>query len=226
MTVEPPLQTEPPIRNSLLKNLTTQTTLLTQLFTQLGTSTPQTATVQNIHAQLCSSTDDLARLTRDLEKHQQVWNSVLIAQERVEGLEKKVREICKELEKGSRELDEMVWSAKVNVENIKRSEKNPLNIPNLLAHAQALSKTSSAPISSLLTPSDKAQYPPWPTEAAMRMGLLFQLQGSMTQGQTGEIAEEIPTQSMEIEQPTLPQEEGRSYDPDAVYNLDLDSDSD
>lgn len=35
-------------------------------------------------------------------------------------------------------------------------------------------------MSSLLTPIDRAAYMPWPTEAAMRMGLLFQMQGSMS----------------------------------------------
>lgn len=35
-------------------------------------------------------------------------------------------------------------------------------------------------MSSLLAPVDKAAATPWPNEAAMRQGLLFQLEGSMS----------------------------------------------
>lgn len=60
----------------------------------------------------------------------------------------------------------------------------------LMAHAQSLSKHSSAPVSSLLAPVDKAQYAPWPTEMSMRMGLLFQLEGSMSgMGERGVVGE-------------------------------------
>lgn len=62
----------------------------------------------------------------------------------------------------------------------------PANVPILLAHAHALSRTTSAPVSSLLAPVDKAQATPWPNEMNMRQGLLFQLEGSMSgMGSTG-----------------------------------------
>jgi mediator of RNA polymerase II transcription subunit 4 len=129
---------------------------------------------------------------------------------------------------------------------------DPIKIPTLLAHAHALAKHSSAPLSSLLTSIDKAQYQPWPTENAMRQGLLFQMEGSMSGvGQTGEIGDgtslsyisyrciyEIGadwTESKDVimaeaQTQAAPQihreEHGRKYDPDAVFTLDLNSDSD
>jgi len=67
---------------------------------------------------------------------------------------------------------------------------DPIQVPKLLAHAHALAKHSSAPISSLLTPIDRQQYQPWPTENAMRQGLLFQMEGSMSGvGQTGQVGD-------------------------------------
>lgn len=57
---------------------------------------------------------------------------------------------------------------------------DPVSVDQLIAHAHALAKTTSAPVSSLLAPVDKAAATPWPNEAAMRQGLLFQLEGSMS----------------------------------------------
>jgi mediator of RNA polymerase II transcription subunit 4 len=101
----------------------------------------------------------------------------------------------------------------------------------------------------LLTPIDKAQYQPWPTENAMRQGLLFQMEGSMSgTGQTGQIGDgqsltffshgQIGTDCTENKQedvvmaevPSMAQvhreEQARRYDPEAVFTLDLNSDSD
>lgn len=67
---------------------------------------------------------------------------------------------------------------------------DPIDVASLLSHAHGLARHSSAPVSSLLTPIDKAQYQPWPTENAMRQGLLFQMEGSMSNvGQTGQIGD-------------------------------------
>ena len=76
---------------------------------------------------------------------------------------------------------------------------DPVQVPKLLAHAHALAKHSSAPISSLLTPIDRQQYQPWPTENAMRQGLLFQMEGSMSGvGQTGQVGD-----GMSLAYPTI-----------------------
>ena len=123
---------------------------------------------------------------------------------------------------------------------------DPIHVPKLLAHAHALAKHSSAPISSLLTPIDRAQYMPWPTENAMRQGLLFQMEGSMSGvGQTGQVGdgtsppritkarltttegeEEDVIMAEQVPAQVHREEVGRKYDPDAVFTLDLNSDSD
>lgn len=57
---------------------------------------------------------------------------------------------------------------------------DPISSSTLLSTAQNLSSHSSAPISVLMAPQDKAQYMPWPTEGAMRSGILFMMGGSMS----------------------------------------------
>jgi mediator of RNA polymerase II transcription subunit 4 len=60
--------------------------------------------------------------------------------------------------------------------------KDPLPVPQILSHARALAKHSSAPVSHLLSDVDKAQYQPWPTETAMRAGILFREGGGSMSG--------------------------------------------
>jgi hypothetical protein len=76
----------------------------------------------------------------------------------------------------------------------------PLSSSTVLAMAQNLSLHSSAPLSALLPPQDKAQYMPWPTEAAMRAGILFMMGGSMSGvGDLGKIGDgEFETQPITI----------------------------
>lgn len=64
--------------------------------------------------------------------------------------------------------------------NFLKLTPDPVSVDQLIAHAHALARTTSAPVSSLLAPVDKAAATPWPNEAAMRQGLLFQLEGSMS----------------------------------------------
>ena len=123
---------------------------------------------------------------------------------------------------------------------------DPIPVRPLLAHAQALARTSSAPVSSLLAPVDRVGAEPWPNEVNMRMGLLFRLEGSM--GGVGDVgvigdgklslqtsaetlimfsgAEQgLVEPAMEVEEPSVQREErGRRFDPDAVFQLDLNSD--
>ena len=193
-----------PMRTLLLQNLATQTASISHLFTALASPAPNPAGVQTSYALLGTSTDELAAVLREAERHQEAWGRVMRQRKAVEDLERRVRGLCRDLERGSRELGMMVdesrsvlkggecgmslvhvlintpWTGLIAV---------PLNVPTLLAHAQALAKTSSAPTSTLLTPADKAQSLPWPSEASMRMGLLFQTQGSMTQGETGTLGD-------------------------------------
>lgn len=217
-----------PMRTLLLQNLATQTASISHLFTALTAPAPNPAAVQASYAVLGTSTDELAAVLREAERHQEAWGRVMRQRKAVEDLERRVRGLCRDLERGSRELGAMVDEAKAGLTS---GEGVPLNVPALLAHAQALAKTSSAPTSTLLTPADRAQSLPWPSEASMRMGLLFQTQGSMTQGETGTLGDEIPlaTSAMDMQVDEVQHhahEERRQYDPDAVYNLDLNSDSD
>ncbi|WVW79371.1 hypothetical protein I302_101339 [Kwoniella bestiolae CBS 10118] len=221
-----------PPRQSLLQNLTTQSLLLTQLFTLLSYSssnTPQTQGIEQIYTALQLSTLDLSNLLRETYTHQEEYQKLLDKKQNLEKLEGRVRGIIRVLEADRVELEGMVERGRKVREGIEQSEKNPINIPTLLSHSQNLSRFSSAPISTLMSDIDKNQYQPWPTEMAMRMGLLFQMSGNEGMGgmgRTGEVGDETkPTEIAEQPQPTIIHEEpSRRYDPNAVFTLDLNSD--
>ena len=66
---------------------------------------------------------------------------------------------------------------------------DPIAVPTLLSVALNLAPTTSAPVSSLMASHARAQHMPWPTEAVIRSGLLFRMNGSMTGvGDLGRIA--------------------------------------
>ena len=105
----------------------------------------------------------------------------------------------------------------------------PIQVPMLLSHARSLAKHSSAPVSSLLQPIDKAQSQPWPTETSMRQGILFAQGGSMVG--LGDVVHQVPGEADgaadvdeadgEHEWDRRPVEPG----PGPVFTLDLNSDS-
>ncbi|ODO06121.1 hypothetical protein L198_01353 [Cryptococcus wingfieldii CBS 7118] len=219
-----------PPRQSLLQNLSTQSLLLTHLFTALSLPlTPQTPPqISQLHTALQYSALDLAGLVREVEEHQKLWNKLQEKKEEVKQLERRVRGLVRSLEEGRRTLEGMVDQGVKEVAAIDKSEKEPILAKTLLAHAQALGKHSSAPVSTLLAPVDRAQYTPWPTEMNMRMGLLFQLEGSMSgMGETGMVGDQQAAQpevEERREEPVQVEESGRRYDPNAVFQLDLNSD--
>ncbi|TYJ57659.1 hypothetical protein B9479_001512 [Cryptococcus floricola] len=234
-----------PPRQSLLQNLSTQSLLLTHLFTALSLPlTPQTPPqISQLHTALQYSALDLAGLVREVEEHQKLWNKLQEKKEEVKQLERRVRGLVRNLEEGRRTLEGMVDQGVKQVAAIDKSEngvsseapnsftyhrKEPILAKTLLAHAQALGKHSSAPVSTLLAPVDRAQYTPWPTEMNMRMGLLFQLEGSMSgMGETGVVGDQQAAQpevEERREEPVEVEESGRRYDPNAVFQLDLNSD--
>ena len=115
----------------------------------------------------------------------------------VRNLEGRVQDLVRGLEQGRKELEELVDVGRGVRKTIKRGETGVyipiharssyaklwielLPVGPLLAHARSLARHSSAPVSSLLAPIDKAQYQPWPTETAMRGGILFREGGSMS----------------------------------------------
>jgi len=207
MALDPidPSSSSPPPRTRLLTNLSTQSQLLDQFFTSLSSSsTNQQSPLPHIYTLLKETTDDLLKLRKDVQAHQEVWTRIERKKKKVVDLERRSRALMRTLEGERRELDLMVKEGREIIESVDKVEKSmfsyktakpelmidPIHVPNLLAHAHALARHSSAPVSSLLTPIDKAQYQPWPTENAMRQGLLFQMEGSMSGiGQTGQVGD-------------------------------------
>ncbi|WVQ81396.1 hypothetical protein IAT38_003520 [Cryptococcus sp. DSM 104549] len=222
-------------RTSLLQNLTTQSFLLNHLFSLLASppsasaaQSGQSPNISQVHAALQLSALDLSALVKEVEVHQDAWRRLVEKRKEVEGLERRVRGLVRRLEEGRVELEEMVEKGKKVQADIERSERDPVRAKPLLAHAQALARHSSAPVSGLLAHVDRAQHVPWPTEMSMRMGLLFQLEGSMSgMGEKGVVGDEQQVTAPRVEQrrEEVQQEEpSRRYDPNAVFQLDLNSD--
>ena len=197
-----------PPRTRLLLNLSTQSQLLDQFFTTLSNPTPANASsLPNLYTLLQETTDDLLALRKDVVAHQEVWARIEKKKKEVVDLEKRSRGLMRALKVESEELGVMVKEGREIMKSVDKVQKSmslksnieaqsemliadPIHVPKLLAHAHALAKHSSAPISSLLTPIDRQQYQPWPTENAMRQGLLFQMEGSMSGvGQTGQVGD-------------------------------------
>ncbi|RSH95027.1 hypothetical protein EHS25_000113 [Saitozyma podzolica] len=234
--------------HALLDNLSQQSSLLTALFTHLSQplssnpsplaippipSFPSTSSpsdpLNTIYAALAERERDLAGIVSRTYEHQAAYASLMRKRDEVSGLERRVRGLVKALERDRKELEGMVQSGEEIRESIAKSEKDPLPVKPLLAHAQALATHSSAPVSSLLTPLDRANALPWPTEAAMRQGLLFALQGSMSGvgdvGKIGDETKEVPAETRETQREVIHEDTGRRFDPNAVFELDLNSDS-
>ena len=102
-----------PPRNRLLTNLSTQSSLLTQLFTQISQrqqsaqpslSNPTASTYTSLE----SSVDELGAIVKDLKAHQAAWARLEERRKEVKILEMEVRRVIGELESGRRELEGMV----------------------------------------------------------------------------------------------------------------------
>ncbi|WOO81462.1 Mediator of RNA polymerase II transcription subunit 4 [Vanrija pseudolonga] len=214
---------DPPIRSALLLALSTQSALLNELFAALPSNS---ADVPALYGSLVQSSAALDGLARDAEEHQRRWARLQDKKREVEDLERKVRSLVRDLEGGRTELEAMVSEGERVRDNIDASERDPVGVPVLLAHAHALARTTSAPVSSLLAPVERAQAAPWPNEAAMRQGLLFQLEGSMSGvGDVGVVGEEqVPEERHEERHEVVQEDSGRRFDPSAVFQLDLGSD--
>lgn len=115
--------TDPPMRTSLLLALTTQQTLLNELFTALPSAA---ADVPALHASLVQSASQLDALAKEAEEHQRKWGQLLAKQAEVSALEGRVRSLIKELEGGRIELEGMVDEGKKVAEGIDKSERGEL----------------------------------------------------------------------------------------------------
>ncbi|BEJ15123.1 hypothetical protein CspHIS471_0408900 [Cutaneotrichosporon sp. HIS471] len=214
--------TDPPIRTSLLLALTTQGALLNELFTALPSSSSD---IPALHASLVQSSAQLDALAADAEDHQRAWAALLVQKAEVEGLERRIRALLRELEGGRAELEALVDEGRRVSDSIALSEDDPVGVPVLLAQAHALSRTTSAPVSSLLAPVDRAQATPWPNETQMRQGLLWQLGGSMSgMGDVGVIGQDREPEKQGERVEVVHEEQVRRYNPEAVFKLDFNSD--
>ncbi|OCF35587.1 hypothetical protein I316_02642 [Kwoniella heveanensis BCC8398] len=269
-------------RLSLLQNLSTQSILITQLFSLLSSGLPPVSpatitgsqlpnfnvnanasaqAIEQIYAAIQLSTLDLSGLVKETYEHQAEWQRFLAKKREVEGLEKRVRGVMRRLEACRGELEEMVEIGREVRRDIERSETNPIPSRLLLSTAQSISKHTSAPIPPISSSNtttaeggsgvappptviDKSLYAPWPSEMNMRQGLLFQLEGSMGgMGERGVVGDELPSTTNQVQdaqsqaQPQEPhqapahahvhhEEPSRRYDPNAVFDLALNSDSD
>ncbi|WVQ93199.1 hypothetical protein IAU59_000263 [Kwoniella sp. CBS 9459] len=256
-------------RLSLLQNLSTQSILITQLFSLLSAPPATNVTSQQlnpnininsnaqaigqIYAAIQLSTLDLSSLVKETYEHQKEWQRFLAKKKEVEGLEKRVRGVMKRLEGCRGELEGLVEAGRTVRKDIEKSERDPIPTRLLLSTAQSISKHTSAPIPSTsaeggapsATVIDKSLYAPWPSEMNMRQGLLFQLEGSMGgMGERGVVGDELPSTTNQVQgtqadgqQPDQHpgqgtqahvhhEEPSRRYDPNAVFDLALNSDSD
>ncbi|KAH8116261.1 vitamin-D-receptor interacting mediator subunit 4-domain-containing protein [Phellopilus nigrolimitatus] len=93
------------------------------------------------------------------------------------GLEKRLREVWTELERGRKELEEVIQEGEERVEAIKKAKDAALPYPELLTYAQSLSAFSSAPpnMPDMSAPGQLPPplfFPPFPNEEKMRRGRL------------------------------------------------------
>lgn len=110
---------DPPIRTSLLVALTTQGALLNELFAALPSAS---SNIPALHASLVQSSAQLDALAADAEEHQRAWAALLAQKWEVEGLERRVRGLLRELEGGRVELETLVDEGRRVSDSIALSE--------------------------------------------------------------------------------------------------------
>jgi len=120
-----PSSSLPPPRTRLLTNLSTQSQLLDQFFTSLSSSStnPQSP-LPHIYTLLKETTDDLLRLRKDVQAHQEVWTRIERKKKEVVDLERKSRALMRTLEGERRELDLMVKEGREIIESVDKVEKS------------------------------------------------------------------------------------------------------
>ena len=127
MALDPidPSSSSPPPRTRLLTNLSTQSQLLDQFFTSLSSSsTNQQSPLPHIYTLLKETTDDLLKLRKDVQAHQEVWTRIERKKKEVVDLERKSRALMRTLEGERRELDLMVKEGREIIESVDKVEKS------------------------------------------------------------------------------------------------------
>lgn len=124
--VPAPGNSDAPLRTQLLSNLTTQTHLLSTLFTLLASPPPSSSasseTIQTLYSSLLHSTYDLEGLVDEAYAHQEAYARLMALKEEAKGLEGEVRGALRALEGGVGELEGMVREGRKVRESIERSE--------------------------------------------------------------------------------------------------------
>ena len=115
-------------RTILLQNLSSQLHLLTQLFTHLSSSHPSpsqpgtsTALVHQIYTSLQERTDQLASLVEEVEAHQIAYRALERRKAEVSALERVVRGLVRDLEKGRKELEKVVFEGRQVQRSVEKS---------------------------------------------------------------------------------------------------------
>ncbi|KDQ61351.1 hypothetical protein JAAARDRAFT_30773 [Jaapia argillacea MUCL 33604] len=151
-------------------------------------------------------------------------------------LDRKWREVCEVLEKGRRELEEMIREGEERIEAIQKAKEGSIPYPELLAYAQSLSAFTSAPPNMPLpeqmlpgAPPPPLFFPPFPNEEKMRRGRMNAEAPLGLLGETHEVGKP-PTASPQrgAEQPQHMGPVANPYRPDQrppqqqFFDLDLD----
>lgn len=120
-----PRSNPPP--HSLLQNLTTQSLLLSHLFTLIASPPNPNTSIQTqltqVYSALQLSTLDLSGLVKEVVQHQEAYRRLVEKKKEVAGLEMRVRGLVKRLEEGRKELEGMIDQGERSLEDIEKSER-------------------------------------------------------------------------------------------------------
>nr|GAT55089.1 predicted protein [Mycena chlorophos] len=109
--------------------------------------------------------------------HQIKQRKIEALKEEILELDARWREICVELDKGKRELEQLIEEGDERIQSIEQAKQAAIPYPELLAYAQSLSSFTSAPpnmpdLSLPGQPQPPLFFPPFPTEEKLRRGKL------------------------------------------------------
>ncbi|KAH7881776.1 vitamin-D-receptor interacting mediator subunit 4-domain-containing protein [Phlebopus sp. FC_14] len=167
--------------DSLIAPLTTLSTISTTLFQSLSSPQPHTKLAPPPRSAFLDAEASLALALAQTASHQRRQKRIETLASEIGELEEKWRDIVERLEKGRRELEEVIREGEERVEGIRKARAASIPYPELLAYAQSLSAFTSAPpnMPDLNAPAAMIPggpvplfFPPFPNEEKMRRGRL------------------------------------------------------
>ncbi|KAJ3549610.1 hypothetical protein NMY22_g808 [Coprinellus aureogranulatus] len=177
---------------------------------------------------------DLASAVNLAHVHQIKQRKIESLEQELYDLEGRWREICQELSKGNKDLEELIEEGEERIKATEDARKGAIPYPELLAYAQSLSAFTSAPpnMPDLNVPGQPPPplfFPPFPNEEKMRRGRLNAEAPLGNLGETHSVGRAPtaspavePTQHMPGHNPYLA-DVGRPQQPGpAVFSFDLD----